>query len=56
VELDLSWNFCCGSTPATVCGSVIVPLKANKMSLSATLKFKASKGVQKPERDTLALL
>ncbi len=31
-------------------GSVIVPVKANKMSLSATLKFKASKGRQKPER------
>ena len=43
-------EFSCGSTPVAVRGSVIVPLKANKMSLSATLKFKASKGTQKPER------
>jgi hypothetical protein len=43
-------EFTCGSTPVAVRGSVIVPLKANKMSLSATIKFKASKGTQKPER------
>ncbi|MGO9320283.1 MAG: hypothetical protein ACLQBY_05725 [Solirubrobacteraceae bacterium] len=28
---------------------MIVPVKANKMSLTSTLKFKASKGRQKPE-------
>jgi hypothetical protein len=41
--------FSCGATTASLRGSVIVPVKANKMSPSATLKFKASKGRQKPE-------
>jgi hypothetical protein len=42
-------KFSCGSTSVLVQGSVIVPIKANKMSSTATLKFKASKGKQKPE-------
>ena len=39
----------CGSTTISVQGSVIVPVKSNKMSLTQTLKFKATKGKQKPE-------
>jgi alpha-tubulin suppressor-like RCC1 family protein len=42
-------EFSCGSTTASVQGSVIVPVKADKMSLTQTLKFKATKGKQKPE-------
>ena len=40
----------CGSTTVALRGSVIVPLKANKMQVTQALKFKASKGKQKPER------
>ena len=43
-------EFSCGSTSVTVQGSVIVPLKADKMSFTQALKFKAAKGKQKPER------
>jgi hypothetical protein len=42
-------EFSCGTTPIKWQGSVIVPLKANKMLLSALLKYSASKGKQKPE-------
>ena len=42
-------EFACGLTTISVRGSVIVPVKANKMLLTQTLKFKASKGKQKPE-------
>jgi hypothetical protein len=42
-------EFKCGATAVTVQGSVIVPVKANKMSATQALKFKASKGKQKPE-------
>jgi alpha-tubulin suppressor-like RCC1 family protein len=48
-EVGPLMEFRCGSTPVTVQGSVIVPLKANKMVGAATLKFVASKGKQKPE-------
>ena len=41
--------FSCGVTTALLRGSVIVPVKANRMSLSSTLKLKESKGRQKPE-------
>ncbi|MGD0452191.1 MAG: hypothetical protein ABSB69_01215 [Solirubrobacteraceae bacterium] len=41
--------FSCGVSTASLRGSVIVPVKANRMSLASTLKFKASKGRQKPE-------
>jgi hypothetical protein len=41
-------EFSCGSTAVTLRGSVIVPVRANKMASSSTLKFKASKGKQKP--------
>ncbi len=42
-------EFNCGATTVVVQGSVIVPVKANKMSATQALKFKASKGKQKPE-------
>ena len=42
-------QFTCGATSVSVRGSVIVPLKANKPALTQKLKFKASKGRQKPE-------
>ena len=42
-------QFTCGATSVSVRGSVIAPLKANKPSLAQKLKFKASKGLQKPE-------
>ncbi len=42
-------EFSCGSTTVSIQGSVIVPISANKMSLTQTLKFKASKGKQKPQ-------
>jgi hypothetical protein len=41
--------FSCGATSVSVRGSVIVPVKANKMSMTQALKFKASKGKQTPE-------
>jgi hypothetical protein len=42
-------EFSCGSTAAAVQGSVIVPVKTDKMLLSVKLKASASKGKQKPE-------
>jgi hypothetical protein len=42
-------EFNCEGTSVVVRGAVILPLKADKMLLSATLKFTASKGKQKPE-------
>ncbi len=39
----------CGSTPATLSGSLLVPLKVDKMVSTEKLKYKASKGKQKPE-------
>ena len=42
-------QFTCGATTVDVQGSVIVPIKSNKMYLTQALKFKASKGKQKPE-------
>ncbi len=41
--------FSCGSTAVVLRGAVLVPVKANKPATTQTLKFKASKGVQKPE-------
>ncbi len=43
-------EFECGGIPVTVKGEVLNPLTANAMKLSATVKFKASKGKQKPEK------
>ncbi len=41
---------CAGAAETTVTGSVLVPVKAGKAAaVSSTLKFKASKGKQKPE-------
>jgi hypothetical protein len=42
-------EFSCGATSVVLRGSVIAAVRANKMSLSSTLGFKASKGRQKPE-------
>jgi hypothetical protein len=43
-------QFSCGPTAVTVRGSVLNPVKSNKMLLSATLKYAASSGKQKPEK------
>ena len=37
----------CGSSAVTATGSIIVPVKTNKMAATQSLKFAASKGVQK---------
>jgi hypothetical protein len=42
-------EFSCAGTGVSVRGSVIVPVKPDKMSLTQALKFKATKGKQKPE-------
>jgi hypothetical protein len=44
-------EFTCGTggSITTIRGSVITPLKANKMQLEQKLNFKAPKGIQKPE-------
>jgi alpha-tubulin suppressor-like RCC1 family protein len=43
-------SFICGGTVVAIQGSVVVPVKANKMVESTTLKFAQSKGKQKPEQ------
>ena len=42
-------EFTCGATSIEVRGSVIGSLTTGKMSATTALKFKASKGKQKPE-------
>jgi hypothetical protein len=42
-------QFSCNSSAVTLTGSVIGSVKADKMAAAETLKFKASKGKQKPE-------
>ena len=42
-------EFSCASTTVSVQGSVIVPVTANKMLLTETVKASAGKGEQKPE-------
>jgi alpha-tubulin suppressor-like RCC1 family protein len=39
----------CAAVPGTVTGSVLVPVKTDKMTTTTELKFSASKGRQKPE-------
>lgn len=46
---ELFVQFVCGPAAAEVKGSILVPLKADKMETSPVEKFKASKGKQKPE-------
>jgi len=41
-------SFSCGSTAVEVKGSVLAPVKAGKTSATNALKFKQSKGKQKP--------
>ncbi len=41
-------QFNCGAEAVSLRGSVIAPVKANKMAVATTLKFKASRGRQKP--------
>ncbi len=41
-------NLQCGTSSVMVDGSVLVPVRANKASIESPLKFKASKGAQKP--------
>src|SRR5207244_1421427 len=43
-------EFSCAGVPVLVTGSVIVEVKANSMLSKVTLKYAASKGVQKPSR------
>ena len=43
-------EFSCGLTPVSVQGSVLDPVKSNKMASLATLKYTESAGKQKPER------
>lgn len=40
---------CIGAVPITLSGSVLVPIKADKMLSTVTLGYRASKGRQKPE-------
>jgi hypothetical protein len=42
-------EYVCNGVATTLAGSVIVPMKAGRMAVTAALKFKASKGAQKPE-------
>jgi hypothetical protein len=42
-------QFSCGSTSGAVRGSVIVPVRANKMLSTGTLTYKQAKGRQNPE-------
>ncbi len=42
-------EFKCGTSSISVLGSVIAPVKANKMLAAQALKFKATKGKQVPE-------
>ena len=41
-------EYFCGSSLFTLTGGVIVQVKANKMLVTETLKYKAAKGRQKP--------
>jgi alpha-tubulin suppressor-like RCC1 family protein len=43
-------EFTCGGVARSWTGSVIVPLKANKMLATQTLKWSQTKGLQKPEQ------
>jgi hypothetical protein len=42
------FEFSCGATTVKLTGSLMVPVKADKGAASQKLKYKASKGVQKP--------
>lgn len=46
--------YTCGTAPYEVQGSLLVPEKAGKMALSATLKITQSRGKQKPSQYELA--
>jgi hypothetical protein len=50
VSGEIFTEFECGGIPVTVKGEVLNPLTANAMKLTATVKFIASKGKQKPEK------
>jgi hypothetical protein len=50
VEGEVFTEFECGGIPVVVKGEVMNRLTANAMKLSATVKFVAKKGKQKPER------
>ena len=43
-------EFSCGGLPVVVHGSVLHPVSSDKMLLTATEKFTASKGEQKPDK------
>jgi hypothetical protein len=49
-KTGLLMEFSCGPTPVSVQGSVLTPVKTNKMLLTATLKYAATTGKQKPEK------
>ncbi len=50
VSSGLFIEFHCASLVVKVRGKVLAPIKNDKMTQSETLKFKATKGVQKPEK------
>jgi hypothetical protein len=49
-EGEIFTEFECGGIPVTVKGEVMNPVTANAMKLSATVKFIAKNGKQKPEK------
>lgn len=40
---------CVGGAPITVTGSILVPVEVDRMTVTSALKYKAEKGIQKPE-------
>ena len=48
-ESGLVMQFTCGSLPVSVRGSLILPVRTNRMLLRPALHFAASKGIQHPE-------
>jgi hypothetical protein len=50
VSGEIFTEFECGGIPIKVRGEVLNPVTANAMKLSATVKFLATKGKQKPEK------
>jgi hypothetical protein len=49
-KTGLLMEFSCGLTPVSVQGSVLNPVKTNKMLLMATVKYAATAGKQKPDK------
>lgn len=43
-------EFSCGGLPVTIAGAIITPVTSNSMKLTVTVKTKATKGKQRPEK------